>query len=329
MKGRRLWRLIAVGLLTVLALLGVRCTNQQPTVSNKPVLKVNENVMSAKEFSNKLAMRLRELDSLAAKDPNVNARVKDEIINSFIVRSLMIDWALKNKISASDSEAEDETNKIRAQYPDDLAFRRMLAEESTSFAEWQANLKLNLLEKKVSAEINKAIVAPSDDEIRAYYNENKESFRKKERIFLNQIVLKDQARAEHMKQELKKQPFDVLAKKYSIAPEASAGGIVGWIEKDTVDFFAPAFKMALNQVGDIIASPFGFHVIKITKREPEHVPALDEERIKIKRRIIELKEKSAYVSWIDKELRSGSVYKDVELISALKIETRGSQNEKK
>ncbi len=285
--------------------------------------------MSAKEFSNKLAMRLRELDSLAAKDPNVNSRVKDEITNSFIVRSLMIDWALKNKISASDAEAEIETNKIRAQYPDDLAFRRMLAEESTSFAEWQANLKLNILEKKVSAEINKNIVTPTDDEIRAYYNENKESFRKKERIFLNQIVLKDQARAEYMKQELKKQPFEVLAKKYSIAPEAASGGIVGWVERDTVDFFSPVFKWALNQVGEVVTSPFGFHVIKITKREPEHVSSLDEERVKIKRRIIELKEKSAYVSWIDKELRSSSVFKDVELISALKIETRGSQNEKK
>ncbi len=285
--------------------------------------------MSAKEFANKLAMRLRELDSLAAKDPNVNSRVKDEIVNSFIVRSLMIDWALKNKISVSDSEVETETTRIRALYPDDLAFRRMLAEESTSFADWQANLKLNLLEKKVSAEINKNVTNPTEEEIKVYYNENKESFRKKERVFVQQIVLKDQARAEYIKGELKKQPFDVLAKKYSIAPESVNGGVVGWIEKDTVDFFSPIFKWPLNQVGDIITSPFGVHVIKITKKEPERVPTLEEEKPKIKRRIIELKEKSAYVSWIDKELRSSSVFKDIELISSLKIETRGSQNEKR
>lgn len=315
-------------LLGLIALLSIQCTNHQPSVSNKPILKVNENVMSAKEFSNKLAMRLRELDSLAAKDPSVNARVKDEIVNSFIVRCLMIDWALKNKISVTDSETEAETNKIRALYPDDLAFRRVLAEESTSFADWQANLKLNLLEKKVSIEINKNVSAPTDEEIRVYYNENKESFRKKERVYIQQIVLKDLARAEYIKQELKKQTFDVLAKKYSIAPEATNGGIVGWIEKDTVDFFNPVFRWPLNHIGDVIESPFGFHVIKATKREAERVPLLDEEKPKIKRRIIELKEKSAYVSWVDKELRSSSVFKDVELISNLKIETRGRQNEK-
>lgn len=241
----------------------------------------------------------------------------------------MIDWALKNKISVSDSEVETETTRIRALYPDDLAFRRMLAEESTSFADWQANLKLNLLEKKVSTEINKNVANPTEEEIKIYYNENKESFRKKERVFVQQIVLKDQARAEYIKAELKKQPFDVLAKKYSIAPESVNGGIVGWIEKDTVDFFSPIFKWPLNQVGDIITSPFGVHVIKITKKEPERIPTLEEEKPKIKRRIIELKEKSAYVSWIDKELRSSSVFKDIELISSLKIETRGSQNEKR
>lgn len=316
-------------IVALLVLATLQCTNQQPSLSNKPVLKVNENIMSAKEFANKLAMRLRELDSLAAKDPTVNSRVKNEIVNSFIVRSLMIDWAMKNKILVTDSEVEAETTGIRALYPDDLAFRRMLAEESTSFADWQGNLKLNLLEKKVSTEINKNVTKPSDEEIRIYYNENKESFRKKERVFVQQIVLKDQVRAEYIKQELKKQPFDVLAKKYSIAPEASNGGIVGWIEKDTVDFFAPIFKWQINQVGDIVTSPFGVHVIKITKKEPERVPSLDEEKPKITRRIIELKEKSAYVSWIDKELRSSSVFKDIELISSLKIETRGSQNEKR
>lgn len=316
-------------LLGLFVLFSLQCTNQQPSLSNKPVLKINENVMSAKEFANKLAMRLRELDSLAAKDPSVNSRVKDEIVNSFIVRSLMIDWALKNNISVSDSEVEAETTRIRSLYPDDLAFRRMLAEESTSFADWQANLKLNLLEKKVSTEINKKVAAPTEEEIRVYYNENKESFRKKERVYLQQIVLKDLARAEYIKMELKKQPFDVLAKKYSIAPESVNGGVVGWIEKDTVDFFSPVFKWPLNKVGEIITSPFGVHVIKITKKEPERIPSLDEEKPKIKRRIIELKEKSAYVSWIDKELRSSSVFKDVKLISSLKIETRGNQNEKR
>lgn len=315
-------------LLVLFLIASIQCTSSQPSISNKPVLKVNENVMSAKEFANKLAMRLRELDSLAAKDPSVNARVKDEIINSFIVRSLMRDWAIKNKLSVSDSETEAETTRIRALYPDDLAFRRMLAEENTSFADWQANLKQNLLEKKVSAQINKNVASPTDEEVRIYYLENKESFRKKERVYIQQIVLKDQARAEYIKQELKKEAFDSLAKKYSIAPESTNGGVVGWIEKDTVDFFSPVFKWPLNQVGDIITSPFGVHVIKITKREPERVPSLEEEKVKIKRRIIELKEKSAYISWIDKELRSSTVFKDSDLISSLKIETRGSQHEK-
>lgn len=305
------------------------CTKKTESPSFKAIIKVNDTQMSLKEFSTKMAFRLKELDSLAAKDPTVVERVQEEIIRGFIVRCLMLDWAKKKNIQISDDELDSETTRLRSIYPDDLAFRRMLAEESISFAEWQTELKMNLIEKKVSEEINKSVIQPKDDELRAYYNENKESFRIKERIFLAQIVLKDRARAEHIKSELKKDSFENLAKKYSIAPEAQKGGVVGWIEKGTVDFFDQAFKWPLNQVGEIIESPFGFHVVKVTKKELPRIPSYDEQKAAILRRVLELKGKSAYVSWVDKELRSSSVFRDTALIKALKIETKGSADDSK
>lgn len=305
------------------------CFKKNNSLTNKPIAKVNDNILTVKEFSNKLAMRLRDLDSLAAKDPGVNQRIKDEILNVFIVRSLMLDWAIKNKIEITEEELEKEVNAIRSLYPDDLSFRRMLAEESVAFADWRMNLKLNLLEKKVSKEINKKIRPPTEAELRSFYTENKESFRRKERIYIHQIVLKDEARAEFIKSELKKFNFADLAKKYSLGPEAVKGGLVGWIEKGSVDFYDSIFKRPLNQVGEPVKTPFGVLLVKIEKREPETLPPFEEVKAKIERRIIELKEKSEYVSWVDAQLRSSRVYKDVTLINSLKIETQGHGNEKK
>lgn len=305
------------------------CFKKNNSLSSKPVAKVNDNVLSVKEFSTKLAIRLRELDSLAAKDPGVNQRTKEEILNVFIVRSLMIDWAIKNNVEISEDELEKEVGNIRKLYPDDLSFRRVLAEEGLSFADWRMNLKMNLLEKKVSQEINKKIKPPSEIEMRAFYTENKETFRRKERIFVHQIVLKDEARAEFIKTELKKASFSELAKKYSLAPEGVKEGVVGWVERGTVDFYEPAFKWPLNHVGDPIKTPFGVLLVKVEKRQPETVPPFEEVKTKIERRIIELKEKSEYVSWMDAQLRSSKVFKDIELINSLKIETQGHGNEKK
>ena len=59
------------------------------------------------------------------------------------------------------------------------------------------------------------------------------------------------------------------------------------------------------------------------------MPPFEEVKTKIERRIIELKEKSEYVSWVDSQLRSSKVYKDIDLINSMKIETQGHGNEKK
>jgi peptidyl-prolyl cis-trans isomerase C len=290
---------------------------------------VNNNILTVKEFSNLLAIRLKDLDSLAAKDPRVNERTKNEILNVFIVRSLMLDWAIKNKIDVLEEDVEREVKNIRSLYPDDLSFRRVLAEEGISFADWKINLKMNLLEKKVSQEINKKIKPSSEEELQTFYAENKESFRKKESVFIHQIVLKDEARAEFIRELLKKEKFSDLSKKYSIGPEGQNGGILGWVEKGSIDFYDPVFKWPLNQVGAPIKTPFGFLIVKVEKKTPDSIPSFSEIKTKLERRIIELKEKSEYVSWMDTQLRSSKVYKDLELINSLKIETQGQSNEKK
>lgn len=305
------------------------CFHKSSFVSNKPVAKVNNNILTVKEFSNLLAIRLKDLDSLAAKDPRVNERTKNEILNVFIVRSLMLDWAIKNKIDVLEEDVEREVKNIRSLYPDDLSFRRVLAEEGISFADWKINLKMNLLEKKVSQEINKKIKPSSEEELQTFYAENKESFRKKESVFIHQIVLKDEARAEFIRELLKKEKFSDLAKKYSIGPEGQNGGILGWVEKGSIDFYDPVFKWPLNQVSAPIKTPFGFLIVKVEKKTPDSIPSFSEIKPKLERRIIELKEKSEYVSWMDTQLRSSKVYKDLELINSLKIETQGQSNEKK
>lgn len=320
-------------LLALFVLSQTSCFKKSNSVNSKPVIKVNENEMNLKEFAVKLSMRLKDLDSLAAKDPGVNQRTKDEILNQFIIRSLMIDWAVKNKIEVTDEELDKEVSHIRSLYPDDLSFRRVLADEGLSFADWRHNLMLNLLEKKVSKEINKKIKPPTEEEMKSFYNENKDTFRRKERVYVYQIVLKDEARAEFIKNSLKKESFSELAKKYSLGPEGTNEGRVGWIERGTIDFYDPIFKYPLNQVGDPIKTPFGVLLVKVEKKQPETVPPFEEIKSNIQRRIIELKEKSEYVSWIDTQLRSSRVYKDVELINSLKVETQGQaqgqKNEKK
>ncbi|HRO66067.1 MAG TPA: peptidyl-prolyl cis-trans isomerase [Pseudobdellovibrionaceae bacterium] len=302
------------------------CPSQTSKVSVKPVIKVNDHQLSARDFSVRLARRLKSLDALSAKDPVTIRNAKEEIAKDFIVQSLIQDWMRTRKISFDDVAVDKEVEKIRAGYPDDLSFRRSLAVENLSFSEWRESLRYNLIERAFFETLRQQISTPTETELRRYFEEHRAQFRKRERIYIRQIVTDDEAKAELLKAELKKTDFAALAKKYSLAPEASNGGLVGWVEKGNVDFFDSAFSQNTGTVGGVVKSPFGYHLIKVEKKLPPSPGSFDEARPEILKTLIAQREQAEFVAWLDGQIRSSRVLKDADLIRGIQVETR-SDNE--
>ena len=297
------------------------CTLSSQKISSKPVEKVNDHVLTTKQFANQLSRRLRHFDALAAKDPNNIHRIKEEILRDFLVRSLTLDWARSQSITAPENDLDIEVNKLRANYPDDLSFRRSLAQENISLSEWRDELRYSLIEKEVFKKINLKVKPLSEEEIKRYYDENKDKFKKKERIYLRQIVVDEEAKADAIKQDLKSQEFATLAKKFSITPEGKTGGVVGWIEKGSVDYFDPLFTAGSNV--QTIKSPWGVHLIRVEKKAPANTAPLDEVRNQITRTLRAQREQAEYVAWLDAQLRSSKVLKDIDLINSIRVDTKG------
>lgn len=298
----------------------------QPKVSrlvNKPVVKVNEHVLTTKEFSNQLARRLKDLDGFTAKDPQIVKQAKDQIINDFIIKSLISDWAVAKQISVSESAVDTLADKYRANYPDDLSFRRLLAQEHLSFSEWREKLRHSLIEQEVFKKINENVRAPTEAEIKKLYDEKKDSFKKRERVYIRQIVVDEMAKAELVRSAVKTKDFAALAKQYSIAPEAKSGGLVGWVEKGSVDFFDSVFSIPVGGTSQIIQSPFGYHVVKVEKKLAAATTSLDEIRPMLVKDILAKKEQAEFVSWLDKQIRSSKILKDYDLINAINVDTKG------
>lgn len=303
----------------------IGCTSNYQKLSTKPVIKANEHVLTAKEFSNQLARKLKDLDALTAKDPSTVQRTKEELLRSFLIKSLILDWARANNLIIIEKELDKEVNNYRANYPDDLSFRRLLAQENISFSEWRENLRYTLIERAVFKKLSERLKPIGELEIKHFYDEHKDQFRKKERIYLRQIVTDEQGKADLLKSQIKSKDFAELAKKYSIAPESKAGGLVGWVELGNVDFFDPLFKASVGSVTQF-KSPFGFHVVKVEKKAPASVSSLEEVRNQISRTLMAQREQAEFVKWLDAQLRSSKVLRDNELINSIVVETR-TENE--
>ncbi|MBX2988099.1 MAG: peptidyl-prolyl cis-trans isomerase [Bdellovibrionaceae bacterium] len=302
------------------------CPSSSTKLSTAPVAQVNDHRLSTRELALRLARRLKNLDAFSAKNPLIIQNAKDEILKDFIIQSLIIDWARSHDIKVSDSDVDKEVEKIRAGYPDDLAFRRSLADENMSFSEWRESLRYTLIQRAFFEQLRAKLPTPTEAEIKKYFEENRSQFRKRERVFIRQIVSDEESKAELLRTEAKNKDFANLAQKYSIAPERKSGGAVGWVEKGNVDFFDPVFSQPVGALSQIIKSPFGFHIVKVEKKLPASAGSLDEARPEIVRHLMAQREQGAFVSWLDGQIRSSRVLKDYQLLQSIQVETRSSND---
>lgn len=148
------------------------------------------------------------------------------------------------------------------------------------------------------------LAAPSDDAIKAYYDEHREDrFTAQEEVQARHILFKlppgadEKARAEARKKaedalaRIKRgEAFAKLAEKLSDDPgSAKAGGDLGRFSRGKMvpEFEAAAFALAPGQVSEIVESPFGFHIIKVEDKQPGGPKPLDAVRAEIVRTLTE------------------------------------------
>lgn len=301
------------------------CFSQKSLVLNKTILKVNGTEISTKEFSERLAVRLKNLDALHAKDESNLVRAKEETSQAFILEIIAKDYAAKNKISISNEEVDAEVAEIRSRYPDELAFRRAMAEENLSMDKWRSELEFTLLQKKIFQHIAGKLPEPSEAEMKAFYEANKALFVQPARVRLRQIVLDKEDDAKRIMDELNKGgDLAKLAKKFSVAPEGADGGDTGWIEKGALEVFDQAFKMPNGSRSKILKSPYGYHIYEVLKKESEGRLSFQEAKAKIRAQLLERQEQEAFSAWLEEQVRKASVEKNDALIQAIKVTTRGS-----
>lgn len=315
-------RFLAAGAL--LLLLPTGCFWKNTPIAEQAVIQVDDRTMNLKEFSDRLSRQLKNFDALAAKDPAQVDRARKSVIQDFLSEALFTRYAGAHKIEISAGEWDQEVNEIRSGFPDDISFRRALAEENLSLSEWRDRIRFLLLQRKIFAQFQKKATAPTDEEMKKFYDENKEKYRHPERILLRQIVVDDLGKAQDIHAELKnKKKFETLATKYSIAPEGKNGGLVGWIERGSLDVFDKAFNLSAGgATSQVLESSYGFHIFKVEKKEPAGYRKFEDLKPLIRKILIGQQEQREYTQWMDEQLRSSRVSINRDLINALKVETR-------
>jgi len=299
------------------------CGWSKVTLGPKVVIDVNGKTLNAKGFAQELAYRLKDQDALSAKDPKLVALTKAKIAEDFIVQSLTEDWAKEHDVIVRAEDLDAQIKEVQKSYPDDLTFQQALAEEGTTFKDWRDRLQQTLLQKLVTKKLAASIPPPTDADALAYYNQHKPQFSMRETAQVRQILVATESDAKAVEDQLKRgKRMADLAKKFSISPEATEGGMVGWLEKGMSDVFESAFRMKQGTRSPIVRSAFGYHIFEVNGRKPAHTKPFADVKAQIKRILMEKNEQTAYLAWMEQEVRKARVFKDQEFIDALKVETK-------
>ena len=228
--------------------------------------------------------RLRE-GELAARLQMVAAMgqivMPDEVHQAFVERNekvrlqyvLFSPATLKEKINPSQSDLENYFNRNRGFFPK---------------PETRDLDVLMIDQDKVAAGIQL-----SDDQLRNWYSAHMDQFRIPERVHARHILFtttgktpdevnKIKAQAEDVLKQVKAGgDFAALAAKYSQDPgSAQKGGDVGWVIRGQMvpNFEKAVFSLKPNEIGNLVTTEYGFHIVQVLAHEPAHVKSFEEAR---------------------------------------------------
>jgi parvulin-like peptidyl-prolyl isomerase len=309
-------------LVCLLFLLLSSCDFISNKLLTKPVVQVDNLQLNAQDFSKQLALRLKDLDALAAKDPKIISLFKQQIINDFIVSSF-IDLSFKeHALSISHAELNREIRSIVSSYPSDAAFRESLSESGLSYTQWVAKIEARLKKKKIVAKITKGDAKPSEEELQSFYNSNKLKFEQPESVLLSHIQVSDESQAEIVKKLIRQNNFTEIAKKYSSAYTLEAKDTYGWIEKGYSPDLEKAFKSGVGSTIGPVTMPDGIHIFKIIEKKSFKIKSYSDVAPQVLSEVLSLRETAKFAAWLDVQIKRYKVKKNLSMIDSIRVETR-------
>jgi len=193
---------------------------------------------------------------------------RKEMLDTMIIRELILQQAAKDGLDKG-PEIEEKLQDLK---------KRLIVE--------------SFLKKKVEAESK-----VSDEDLKKFYEQNKDKFKSGEQIKASHILVKTEKEAKDILAQLKSGGnFEALAQKSSADSSAAKGGDLGWFGKGSM---VPVFEKAAlalkeGQISEVVKSDFGFHIIKLTGKRAAGIRPFEEVKEQIKGAIMPTKQQEVF-----------------------------------
>jgi foldase protein PrsA len=227
------------------------------------------------------------------------------LVNRIVDDSLILEYGKDRGIRVEEIELEKAMQEIVRDYPDD-SFKETLLTRGIDYNEWKQRLREQLLIKKIVQHKTEGLRPISYNNIRSYYEERKEEFRHPPRVKLLHIVAKTKSDAETLLARIEGgEDMAMLIGEQSTWHGLEMDHGMRW---NTVDMLPHplsevAFSIPVGEVSAVIKTEYGFHIIKVLKRQLAGRKDILEVMGEIEEKLLGNAIETHYAEWLE-QLRS-------------------------
>jgi peptidyl-prolyl cis-trans isomerase C len=264
-----------------------------PLTPTSLVAVVNGAEITAQELDRQLGILINSVRNRVPPEQlaQLGPRFREQALNQLIVKRLLIEEVDKQKIETSADELAEARAKIEATLPEGMTLTDVLAQRNVSAAEFDREFKDEFRINKLIELQTTGATNVSDEETKAFYQENPKQFTQPETATARHILIgiepgdSDEAKAEKKakaekvrEQLLAGADFAKTAATESSDPGSKdTGGVYTFPRGQMVPAFEEAaFSQPIGEIGPLVETRFGYHIIKVDERKEASNISLEE-----------------------------------------------------
>lgn len=261
--------------------------------------------------------RLIKNMELSANQPIPPER-RDEILrralDQLVTYTLLSQETRARKVTVTDAEIDGNLKQMQSQFPNELEFKKALTARGMTVEKLRSDARIDMsINRMMEAEVA-STPPPTDVQVREFYDKNPDKFKQEEAVRASHILIpadekadeatKKKARAEIddiLKQLKGGADFAELAKKHSKDGSAAQGGDLNFFAKGQMvpAFDQVAFSLKPGEMSDVVTTPFGYHIIKVTERRAASTAPFEQVSARIKEYLTEQQKQGRAQAFIE------------------------------
>ena len=265
---------------------------EEEAATEGKVAVVNGAVITRVDLDKEMSRLQRQLFRLGETvQGSTSSEIESGALENLIDFELLYQEGLEKGIKVDEAALDERLNAMKIRFPSEAEYENALADMNLSETALKSQFERSMTIEQFIDEYFGQKVMVSDEESKAYYDDNLDSFKQAEQVQASHILIKVDPQAdESQKAEARKKleeiqqklnegrDFASLAEEFSECSSRSRRGDLGYLRRGQAvkPFENAAFALNVGEMSDIVETEFGYHLIRIADKKPETIIPYDE-----------------------------------------------------